>query len=201
MNADENCMEGQSNHVFIEEQKVPFDDVVNIKKIHANIIDEDIPKVSLEFETEEQAYSFYNHYAYKIGFSIRRSKGHKDNKDGKMKSRMFCCSCEGFRKKDKRYDNVRCHRAQTRFGYLARMKIKLHECGKYKVVDFIAEHTHVNASADMSHLHRSRRKITNTQAYEIALVESSGIAPKAGMELMIKRAGGHANLAFILDDC
>ncbi|KAJ9546298.1 hypothetical protein OSB04_018841 [Centaurea solstitialis] len=110
-------------------------------------------------------------------------------------------SCEGFRKKDKRYDNVRNHRAQTRFGCLARMKIKLHECGKYLVVDFVAEHTHVTASADMSHLHRSHRKITDAQASEIALVESSGIAPKAGMELMIKRAGGHANLGFTLDDC
>ncbi|KAJ9566469.1 hypothetical protein OSB04_002435 [Centaurea solstitialis] len=101
-----------------------------------------------------------------------------------MKSRTFCCSCEGFRKKNKRYDNVRRHWVQTRF-----------------VVDFIAEHTHVTASADMTHLHRSHRKITDAQASEIALVESSRIAPKAGMELMIKRAGGHPNLGFILDDC
>ncbi|XP_062100756.1 protein FAR1-RELATED SEQUENCE 5-like [Humulus lupulus] len=143
MNIDIDDMEGHSNNQSNKDQEVTIDGAAKIKQIHSNIPDEEIPKVSMEFETEEQAYNFYNVYAYKVGFSIRRSKGHKDNKDGKVKDRTFCCSCEGFRKKDKRYDNVKCHRAETRFG----------------------------------------------------------IAPKASMELMIRRAGGHENLGFILDDC
>ena len=201
MNIDINGVEEQSDDMIREGEEAPVDDAVKIQQIHCNVSDEDIPKVSMDFETEEQAYDFYNRYAYKVGFSIRRSRGYKDNKDGKIKSRVFCCSCEGFRGKDKRYDNVRSHRAETRFGCLAMMKIKLHEYGKYKVVDFKAEHTHVTASPDTSHLHRSQRKITHAQSSEIILAENSGIAPKASVELMIKRAGGHSNLGFTLDDC
>ncbi|KAJ9566468.1 hypothetical protein OSB04_002434 [Centaurea solstitialis] len=70
MNVDANCVERQSNHVFIEEQEVSLDDAVDIKMMRYNILDEDIPKVSLEFEIEKQPYNFYNRYAYKIGFSI-----------------------------------------------------------------------------------------------------------------------------------
>ncbi|XP_062085665.1 protein FAR1-RELATED SEQUENCE 5-like [Humulus lupulus] len=201
MNIDTDDMEGQSNNQSNKYQEATIDGAVKIKQIHSSIPNEEIPNVSMEFETEEQAYNFYNVYAYKVGFSIRRSKGHKDNKDGKVKDRTFCCSCEGFRKKDKRYDNVKCHRAETRFDCLARMKIKFHQFGNYQVVEFYAEHTHMTSSPSKSHLHRSQRRITPAQASEIELAEISGIAPKASMELMIRRAGGHANLGFLLDDC
>ena len=33
-----------------------------------------VPKVGLEFETEEDAYKFYKTYAKKAGYGIRRSK-------------------------------------------------------------------------------------------------------------------------------
>lgn len=45
---------------------------------HANMSEEIIPKVGMEFETEQDIYDFYNKYAKEVGFSIRRSKGHKD---------------------------------------------------------------------------------------------------------------------------
>ncbi|CAL8151597.1 unnamed protein product [Prunus armeniaca] len=55
----------------------------------------------MEFETEEEAFKFYNAFAYGVGFSIRRSKREKNKCDGSVKS----------------------HRVETRFGCLARMKI------------------------------------------------------------------------------
>ncbi|KAF4363497.1 hypothetical protein G4B88_016201 [Cannabis sativa] len=67
------------------------------------------------------------------------------------------------------------------------MKIKFHPLGKYQVIEFNAEHTHITASPSKSHLDRSQRRITPAQASEIELVESSGIAPKASMELMMRR--------------
>ena len=84
-----------------------------------------IPKLGIEFETEQDAYDFYNSYARVVGFSIRRSKGHKGDKDGSRKwlDRVFCCSCEGIRENDKRDDNVKCHRPETRCGCRAKMKI------------------------------------------------------------------------------
>ena len=68
-------------------------------KIHSNVEEEEvIPKFGMKFETEQDAYDFYNSYVCVVGFSIRRNKGHKGDKDGSRKwlDRVFCCSCEGI---------------------------------------------------------------------------------------------------------
>ncbi|KAM2431760.1 hypothetical protein TB1_018311 [Malus domestica] len=48
-----------------------------------------VPVLGMEFETEEDAFEFYNAYAYTIGFSVRKSKAHT-NEDGKLTDRLFC---------------------------------------------------------------------------------------------------------------
>ena len=43
-----------------------------IDKIHSNVEEEEvIPKLGMEFETEQNAYDFYNSYARVVRFSIR----------------------------------------------------------------------------------------------------------------------------------
>ncbi|KAH7842856.1 hypothetical protein Vadar_009847 [Vaccinium darrowii] len=54
------------------------DETGAINLVHSNISDEAIPKIDMKFLTEEAAYQFYNTYAYKVGFSVRRSKEYKD---------------------------------------------------------------------------------------------------------------------------
>ena len=78
----------------------------------------------MKFQTEDEAYDFYNAYVYRVGFSIRKGKGYK-GEDGTMINRIFCCSCEGYCEKSKNDVNVNIHRAKTRFGCLAKMKIDL----------------------------------------------------------------------------
>ncbi|KAM1244366.1 hypothetical protein COP2_036794 [Malus domestica] len=56
--------------------------------------------LGMEFETEKDAFEFYNAYAYTAGFSVRKSKAHK-NEDGKLMDRLFVCSSEGHRQKKK----------------------------------------------------------------------------------------------------
>ncbi|XP_057491334.1 uncharacterized protein LOC130777056 [Actinidia eriantha] len=51
----------------------------DINLAHSKIPNEAIPKLGMKFMTEEAAYQFYNTYVYKVGFSVRRSKEHKDN--------------------------------------------------------------------------------------------------------------------------
>ncbi|KAK9031698.1 hypothetical protein V6N11_055990 [Hibiscus sabdariffa] len=46
--------------------------------VHSNLSDEIIPRVGMEFNTEQDVYEFYNNYASELGFSIRRSKGQQD---------------------------------------------------------------------------------------------------------------------------
>jgi hypothetical protein len=54
---------------------------------------------------EEEAYSYYNKYAETIGFSIRRSTGHKLKNSLTMQQRTFTCSRQGKGFMKKKYDN------------------------------------------------------------------------------------------------
>ncbi|XP_062080846.1 protein FAR1-RELATED SEQUENCE 5-like [Humulus lupulus] len=183
-------------------QKLDFECRKNIEAkerieiIHSKILDEEIPKIDMEFVSEEEAYNFYNSYAFKDGFSIRRSKGQKDQ-DGRMIDRMFCCSCEGYRRRDRRNMNVKYHRAETRFGCLARMKVTSRQTDNYCVIEFVVEDTHVTSSPNKSHLHRSHRRVTAAQVAKIDMADCSRIAPKESCELMARRVGGRENLGMI----
>jgi zinc finger SWIM domain-containing protein 3 len=55
-----------------------------------------VPKLGMTFLSEEEAYSFYNKYAETIGFSIRRSSGHKMKNSSTMQQRTFTCSRQGI---------------------------------------------------------------------------------------------------------
>jgi zinc finger SWIM domain-containing protein 3 len=56
-----------------------------------------VPKLGMQFLSEEEAYSFYNKYAETIGFSIRRSSGHKMKNSSTMQQRTgFTCSRQGM---------------------------------------------------------------------------------------------------------
>ncbi|KAK8559253.1 hypothetical protein V6N12_042534 [Hibiscus sabdariffa] len=61
--------------------------------VHANLSDEIIPIVGMKFNTKQDVYDFYNNYAKQVGFSIRRSKGHKDSY-GHWINKVFCYSCQ-----------------------------------------------------------------------------------------------------------
>jgi FAR1 DNA-binding domain len=55
--------------------------------------------VSMTFTSQQEAYEFYNDYAKKKGFSIRKSIVRKDPNDNTIIFRWFCCSRSGFREK------------------------------------------------------------------------------------------------------
>ncbi|PIN03955.1 hypothetical protein CDL12_23511 [Handroanthus impetiginosus] len=73
---------------------------------------EKVPKIVMEFDSEEAAYIFYNEYARSVGFSVRRHTVHKDTK-GRIIYKTFCCACQSHRQKDKRDVNVNCDRLET----------------------------------------------------------------------------------------
>jgi hypothetical protein len=53
-----------------------------------------VPKVGMAFKSEEDAYEFYNEYAGKIGFSIRKSHS-KLRPDKSVYQKHIVCSNEG----------------------------------------------------------------------------------------------------------
>ncbi|KAG0471874.1 hypothetical protein HPP92_016420 [Vanilla planifolia] len=155
--------------------------------------DEWVPKIDMEFETEKDAYDFYNRYAFEMGFSIRRSSRHLLRKGGEVKDRTFCCSREGIRGKDKRKENVQNPRYETRCNCNAKLKISLRN-GKYYVFQFIPEHNHELATRTQVHRLRSHRHITPALT-----LTNAGISSKPTFDLMSVDVDGHENLGFILD--
>jgi zinc finger SWIM domain-containing protein 3 len=63
----------------------------------------DIPSVGMRFSSHEEAYNFYNKYALRVGFSVRRG-GQTISKQG-VSSKRFVCNKEGRGKREK---NKRC---------------------------------------------------------------------------------------------
>ncbi|CAO2152918.1 unnamed protein product, partial [Urochloa humidicola] len=54
-------------------------------------LEDNIPKVGMKFNTEQEAYDYYNAYAREKGFSIRRSSSHNVKNTNTIKNRTFCC--------------------------------------------------------------------------------------------------------------
>ncbi|CAA0834204.1 Protein FAR1-RELATED SEQUENCE 5 [Striga hermonthica] len=158
------------------------------------------PLLGMKFESEEDAYLFYNEYASLAGFSIRRHTAHK-NKDGKILDRVFCCACQGKKEQDKRVVNVKFHHIEIRTGCGALMKISSRRSGKYEIVKFVSDHSgHGLVSPNKCHMLRSHRHITAAQAAQIESIDISGIPPKAGLDYMARQAGGRENVGFIMED-
>ncbi|RYR39919.1 hypothetical protein Ahy_A09g045557 isoform C [Arachis hypogaea] len=126
----------------------------------------------MEFNDPEEASRFYNEYGRAKGFAIRQGKKIKNSK-GEFVWYTYLCNREGFR--DKKWldksDRKRDHKAVTRCGCLAEMRIKRKAgSGKWYVSRFVDEHNHeavppryllgpgrvVNQTGDMTALYRTR---------------------------------------------
>uniref|UniRef100_A0A0E0L1Q0 FAR1 domain-containing protein n=1 Tax=Oryza punctata TaxID=4537 RepID=A0A0E0L1Q0_ORYPU len=71
-----------SHNVFhsVEEDNVALDEYWNI--------------VKMNFQTEDECYNFYNSYARRKGFSVRKDIVRREKRVGAIQSRRFVCSNE-----------------------------------------------------------------------------------------------------------
>ena len=89
----------QMNEKFsFDLNEVPIDDVdeeqsVIVQDDQSEILDFDEPFVGQCFSSEEEAFAFYQNYARKIGFSVRKERF--ENKKGEKTRRDFFCHREG----------------------------------------------------------------------------------------------------------
>ena len=140
---------------------------------------ESTPFKGMEFEANEIAYGFYNEYGRKAGFSIRKEYVNKCIKTGVVTLRRFVCVKEGVRGKDKRDQNVKNPRAETKCGCEERLVIVLNrDSKKYVVSEFIAEHNHSLYLPSTVHMMPSQWKVAATHAIEIDLAHESGLRLK-----------------------
>ncbi|KAI3963214.1 hypothetical protein MKX01_030344 [Papaver californicum] len=153
-----------------------------VQSQNAKVFSGDTPAVGMVFDSENQAYDYYNAYGRFLGFSIRKSKM-VIRKDKTVTRRVFYCSKEGFRCKHPRGDPMR-PRPVTRSGCKARLGIQLQDDGKYSINEFVEEHNHVLAPPSEAHMLRSQRKSQDPQTGSIESIlslvrEEAGESPNA----------------------
>ncbi|RWR74470.1 protein FAR1-RELATED SEQUENCE 5-like protein [Cinnamomum micranthum f. kanehirae] len=136
------------------------------------------PKVGMEFETENDAYDFYNRHARKVGFSIRTDWRTVVRKTGVVKARRYVCFKGGHRVPDKRNKNVKHHRGGKITGCEAYMMVRLQINGKYRVTETYLLHNHRLATPRQVHLLRSQKKFVVCQTAAANDCDSSGNIPK-----------------------
>ncbi|GJN32737.1 hypothetical protein PR202_gb21260 [Eleusine coracana subsp. coracana] len=115
-----------------------------------------VPKINMLFDGENDAYDFYNAYAEKVGFFVRRSTLWTTTKNI-ITRRTLVCSREGFREKKKGAKEVKCPRPETRIGCPASMTIRLTANGKYRLTEFVPNHNHQLASVSTIHMLKAKK--------------------------------------------
>nr|DAD18442.1 TPA_asm: hypothetical protein HUJ06_019905 [Nelumbo nucifera] len=111
--------------------------------VEVNANDDFHPCVGMEFESEEDAYNFYNQYARGIGFSAWRSSTQKSKCTGDLIARSFCCSLQGYREiKSDRNEQKKRVPVESRTGCMALMNIR--KTGtRWIITRLVEEHNHI----------------------------------------------------------
>ena len=133
------------------------------------------PYVGMKFESDDDAYVFYNRYAKTMGFGVRKGVVRRSKKDGCVIGCRFFCSKEGFR--EERYKKnaaiKKRHRGETRVGCGARIYVN-------KTYEGMCEenHNHKCETPKKCHLFPSHRRIDENQGAMIEKMNEAGIRKK-----------------------
>lgn len=143
-----------------------------------------VPKVGMEFESEMEAHQFYDNYAKRIGFSIRKNRLNR-RASGVISLRVYVCHKEGFRGNKKEEWEVKNPKLYERTGCLAALTLKITNNGKYRVTDFEAKHNHPLVIPNKAHMIKWRRISKD----RVVVAEDSRMIRRAADEVM----NGHAD--------
>lgn len=101
-----------------------------------------IPKIGMEFESDDQAYDFYSNYARLTGFIVRNNHLDKSEVNGEVLARRFPCFKQSSVQNDEYGINARKRRKERKTSCLAQMIVSRQLNGKYAVIHFEAKHNH-----------------------------------------------------------
>ncbi|XP_054790042.1 protein FAR1-RELATED SEQUENCE 5-like [Prosopis cineraria] len=166
-------------YMLPSQRRLSFAQAVESNLSNNSVLD-GVPKLGMGFDSEDHAYDFYNTYAGRVGFSVRKDYVNRSKIDGAVASRRFTCFREGFRQKDKRDMTVKRPRKETRIGCLAQLVISRQPDGRYCVTHFEEKHNHELVAACRVHMLRSQKRIATNQAIESNMLDGSKVHPKSG---------------------
>ncbi|RYQ87485.1 hypothetical protein Ahy_B09g095001 [Arachis hypogaea] len=158
--------------------------------------------LEMEFSSPQEASGFYNNYSRLKGFASRRGKTVR-NTAGEIVRYTFVCNRQGFREKKwlEKVDRKREHKAVTRCGCLAEMRIKRKEgSGRWYVSRFVEEHNHELAYGKLVDYLRSHRKISEVEVAQLTSMREIGISIPKIYESFAAQLGGFNLVTFTKQD-
>jgi zinc finger SWIM domain-containing protein 3 len=153
----------------------------------------------MTFDSEDDAYKFYNAYACLLGFSIRRCHT-KYRADGTLSSKYFVCSNEG-QKHTSQTDQPRKERATTRSSCKARVQFYICREGVWNVQKVILAHNHSFVSPNKAHMLRSQQHLSNDDKHIISKMQEAGVRPAEIYDFLQRWSSGAENVQFLKMDC
>jgi hypothetical protein len=146
----------------------------------------------MTFDSEDDAYKFYNAYARKLGFSIRRCHT-KHRADITLSSKYFVCSNEG-QKHTSQTDQPRKELATTRSSCKARVQFYISREDVWNVQKVILAHNHSFVSPNKAHMLRSQRHLSNVDKHIISKMREAGVRPAEIYDFFQRWSGGAENV-------
>ncbi|KAM6602303.1 hypothetical protein CsatA_021912 [Cannabis sativa] len=111
------------------------------------------PALGMEFESYEDAYSYYNCYAKEVGFRVRVKNSWFKRNSREKYGAVLCCSSQGF----KRIKDVNRLRKETRTGCPAMIRMRLVDTKRWRILEVTLEHNHFLGSK----VYKSIKKMGN----------------------------------------
>ncbi|XP_026429224.1 protein FAR1-RELATED SEQUENCE 8-like [Papaver somniferum] len=149
------------------------------------------PKLGMRFENVDELFEFYNNYAYKTGFSIKKRTCKKEN--GVPVHVSYTCSKEG---KNITASNTPLNLSPTqRTGCKAKISARLCADDKWMINVVSLQHNHLNSPSKDRHL-RGHKRINTATKKRVLLNDKGGIRMcKTYGELAVE-GGGYENLPY-----
>ncbi|CAO2043310.1 unnamed protein product [Urochloa humidicola] len=157
---------------------------------------------SQTFKREEDCYKFYNAYAKKKGFGVRKSNVRRNGMD-EVIWRSYVCHSTGYSelKHFERTDPKRKPRALTRCGCRARLEVEWSESSAmWSVKKFVLCHTHPLAKPEHVFVLRSHRGLNDAQKAEAVEMGLGGLRTYEIYDVMEITHGGAGEAGFISKD-
>ncbi|KAI3452515.1 hypothetical protein Pfo_009179 [Paulownia fortunei] len=175
-------------HLLPSQKRISFVEAVEAESA-ATPVPDGVPKLGMGFDSEDHAYEFYNAYAGRVGFSVRKDYVNRSKIDGAVASRRYTCFREGYRQNDKRGLKVKRPRKETRVGCMAQLVISRQADGRYRVTHFEERHNHELVPACKVRMLRSQKRSVTNQIVESSASGGSDMQPKSLAELLLTGVG------------
>jgi hypothetical protein len=159
-----------------------------------------VPRVGLTFESEDAAYNFYNSYARRVGFSIRKCHVKHRASDGTLASKYMVCSNEGLKICNQTHLTKK-ERASTRSECKARIQFFISPEGIWRMQKVELAHNHPFVSPNKTHMLRSQRRMLPADEHIISKMREAGVKPVEIFEFFQLWSGGAENVQFLQMDC